>query len=93
MEKQISVTEAKNKLPALIREVENGPPAVLTRHGKKVAVLLSIAEYDRMRPAKKGFWNALTEWRKEIEDENMLMSDSDFDGLRDRSPGRNLEVE
>ncbi len=93
MEKQISIAEAKNKLPSLVHEVENGPPAVLTRHGKKVAVLLSITEYDRLRPAKKGFWSALTAWRKDIENENLLISDSDFDGLRDRSSGRNVELE
>ncbi len=35
----ISVAEAKNRLPALIRAIENGEKVVITRHGKPVAQL------------------------------------------------------
>ncbi len=33
----ISIAEAKNRLPELIRAVENGEQVVITRHGKPVA--------------------------------------------------------
>jgi prevent-host-death family protein len=35
----VSVAEAKNRLPELIRAVENGESVVITRHGKAVAQL------------------------------------------------------
>ena len=33
----VSIAEAKNRLPELIRAVENGEQIVITRHGKPVA--------------------------------------------------------
>ena len=33
----VSIAEAKNRLPELIRAVENGEKIVITRHGKAVA--------------------------------------------------------
>ena len=35
----VNITEAKNRLPELIRAVEGGEQAVITRHGKPVAQL------------------------------------------------------
>ena len=35
----VSIAEAKNRLPELIRAVENGESVVITRHGKPVAQL------------------------------------------------------
>jgi prevent-host-death family protein len=35
----VSVAEAKNRLPQLIRAVEEGEKVVITRHGKPVAQL------------------------------------------------------
>ena len=44
MQKQFSISEAKNRLPSIIHihYVEEGPYVELTRRGKPVAVLLSI---------------------------------------------------
>jgi prevent-host-death family protein len=33
----VSIAEAKNRLPELIRAVENGEKIIITRHGKAVA--------------------------------------------------------
>ena len=35
----VSIAEAKNRLPELIRAVEDGEKVVITRHGKPVAQL------------------------------------------------------
>jgi prevent-host-death family protein len=35
----VSIAEAKNRLPELIRAVEDGEQVVITRHGKPVAQL------------------------------------------------------
>jgi prevent-host-death family protein len=37
----VSIVEAKNRLPELIRAVEGGEKVVITRHGKPVAQLVS----------------------------------------------------
>ena len=92
MQKQFSIAEAKNRLPAIIHYVEKGPYVKLTRRGKPVAVLLSILEYERLNRKYTGFWNAISEFRRKIEDEGIEISGRDFKGLRDHSAGREVEL-
>ena len=92
MQKQFSISEAKNRLPAIIHYVEKGPYVELTRRGKPVAVLLSIQEYERLSRKYTGFWNTLLQFRRKVEDEGIEISDSDFKGLRDLSVGRKVEL-
>ena len=91
MENQYSIAEAKNKLPSIIHSVEKGPSVKLTRHGKPVAVLLSIQEYERLNLKKQEFWRALKTFRKLIEKEDIVISNADFKRLRDSSPGREVD--
>lgn len=91
MENQYPIGEAKNKLPSIIHSVEKGPSIKLTRHGKPVAVLLSIQEYERLILKKQGFWSALKTFRELTEKEDVAISDSDFKSLRDSSPGREVD--
>ena len=93
MQKQFSISEAKNKLPTIVHYVEKGPFVELTRWGKPVAVLLSIQEYERLSRKYSGFWRALSEFRRKVEDEGIEISDRDFKGLRDQSSGREVELE
>ena len=91
MQKQISIAEAKSKLPSIIHTVEDGPAVQLTRHGKPVAVLLSVHEYERLSGKKEGFWRALTAFRKAVKEEGIQISNSDFEVPKDRSAGREVE--
>ena len=79
-------------LPTIIHYVEKVPYVELTRRGKPVAVLLSIQEYERLSRKYTGFWNALSEFRRKVENEGIEISDSDFKGLRDVSAGREVEL-
>jgi len=92
MEKRYSIAEAKSKLPAIIHSVEEGPLVKLTRHGKPVAVLLSIREYKQLSCKKEGFWNALTKFRKAVKKADIEITDADFKLLRDTSMGRESEL-
>ena len=47
--------EAKQRFSELIRSVEADGPQFVTRHGEEVAVVVSIAEYRRLRNAGKDF--------------------------------------
>ena len=88
MADQCTIAEAKNRLPAIVHAVEQGPPVKLTRYGRPVAVLLSIAEYERLSRGKEGYWGALGSFRRLLENAGVLIADEDFQGLRDRSRGR-----
>jgi len=92
MEKQFSIAEAKSKLPAIIHSVEHGPSVKLTRHGKPVAVLLSIREYEQLAKKKEGLWNALMHFRDILKQDVVKITDADFENLRDRSLGREREM-
>ena len=95
MAKQYSIAEARDHLPRIVHEVEDGGPVELTRRGKPVAVVVSIRDYERKprRGRKKDFWEALVEWRaknwREIREANL--GPEYFDSLRDRSPGRDWQ--
>ena len=89
METQYTISEAKNRLPSIVHSVERGPSVKLTRRGRPVAVLLSIKEYENLLHKNIGFWNALTDFRKQVAE--LGISDKDFVGLRDRSSGRTVD--
>lgn len=87
MGKQYSIAEARNRLPAMVHEVESGQAVQLTRRGKPVAVLLSIDAYSRLSEARPDFWTGLQALRAGS-DLSDLDVDEVFAGVRDRSPGR-----
>jgi prevent-host-death family protein len=94
MTSSYSIAEAKNRLPELVREVEQNGPIQLTRRGKLVAVLLSTSEYERLQRGKVDFWEALLAFRKKHRlDEIDLDPDTIFADVRDRSPGRDVSWE
>jgi len=64
----------------------------LTRHGRPVAVLLSIRDYERLGRERQGFWGALETFRSLLEKEAVQISDADFEGLRDESRGREVAL-
>lgn len=92
MQKEYSIAEAKNNLPSIIHQVEKGPAVKLTRRGKPVVVLLSMNEFERLNLSNAGFWNSLMSFRQMIKSEGVAISERDFEGLRGRSPGREVEL-
>ncbi len=91
MHQQYSIAAARNKLPALVHDIEKGSPVELTRRGKPVAVLLSIGEYKRLRRDKPDLWQAIRRFRQET-DLAKLDAEEVWADLRDRSPGREPEL-
>ena len=88
MPKTASIAQARNHLPALVHSAEAGMPTQLTRHGKPVAVLHSIVDYDRLQkgPAVP-FGQAALDFRQEVDVAHLDLA-SAFVDLRDPSPGR-----
>ncbi len=90
MSKRVSVTEARDHLPALIRSVENGEPVVLTRRGKMVAVLVSSRDYERLTTGPPDLWAAIQKFRAE-HDLSDLDIEEVFANIVDRTPGREVK--
>jgi antitoxin Phd len=88
--KRYSIAEARDRLPAIVHDVEANGPVELTRRGKPVAVVLSMQEYERLRPPKEDFWDAYQRLNKEYDFASLGFTDEDFAGLRDQSPGREV---
>ncbi|MBM4366706.1 MAG: type II toxin-antitoxin system Phd/YefM family antitoxin [Deltaproteobacteria bacterium] len=90
MLKQLSIAEAKNSLPAVVHDVEEGQPVEITRRGEPVAVLLSVHEYRRLNGVVPDFWAAVQSFRRE-HDLEALQAEAAFVDLHDRSAGRNFK--
>jgi prevent-host-death family protein len=93
MAKQFSISDAKNRLPSLVHAIEHGPEIQLTRHGKPVAVLISMAQYKRLIQPPKNFWADLHSFRESVDTDSLLSSDDNFFEDRPKSPGRPVSFE
>lgn len=85
-----AIAEARDQLPALVHSVESGHSIALTRRSKAVAVLLSIAEFERLQRGHTGdFCQAVEAFRAE-EDLTSLDLAGALSGMRDASSGREV---
>jgi prevent-host-death family protein len=93
MPRKVSLAEARDHLTGLVRDVERGGRVDLTRRGKRVAVLLSVDEYDRLRKPRadaRGMLQALTAWRSGLPEDFAGISAAEVRAWRDPSPGRDV---
>ena len=63
MSKSYSIASARAKLSDNVDEVAAGSEVELTRRGKKVAVVMSAASYERSRGARISFMTAYDAFR------------------------------
>ena len=87
-----SITDARRNLPALVRDVENGNLAELTRRGKPVAVLLGLSQFERLTSRQPTFEQAYRAFCESV-DLPALQIDPDevFGDIRDSTPGRSVQ--
>jgi prevent-host-death family protein len=87
--KKHSISEARMKLPKLVREAEAGKVVELTRRGEPVAVLLATKEYERLATGPMPFSTALAAFARSVDLERLQIDpDEVFGETRDRDPGR-----
>ena len=89
--KQYSIAEARDNLAALVHSAEQTNGIELTRRGKPVAVILSLAEYQRLQNDRPDFWEAYQQFRNRFDLATLNIEPELFAGLRDSSPGREFE--
>lgn len=90
MPRAYSIAEARDHLPSLVREAEQGGRVSLTRRGKPVAVLISVSEYDRLTTGRTDFYGALIDFRARHDLAELDLGRA-LDDTRDRSFGREID--
>jgi prevent-host-death family protein len=93
--RSISLAEARDHLTGLVRDAERGKHIELTRRGKRVAVLVSCEEYDRLRKPRRdahAVLDALATWRAGLPSDFKGLSAKETDAWRDRTPGRDVDL-
>ena len=93
MVRQYSISDARNNLPSIVKQVEHGPAVELTRRGRPVAVLVSHKEYERLNPPKPDLWMAIQDWRATHDPLTDAEVEEIFGDIRDRSPGRDFRFD
>ncbi len=63
--RRVPATEAKNRLGAILDDAQR-EPVVIRRQGRDIAVVLSVADYERLRT---GNIQAFLELRKQVAEE------------------------
>jgi prevent-host-death family protein len=82
----ISITEAKARLAELVKQAECGQPVRITRRGRAVAVLVPVADHDRLQIDRAGLLAYSAKWRNEAVAAGVpLASPDDWAALRDES--------
>ena len=65
--REIQLRDAKARLSSVVDAAIQGEPAIITRHGRKQAVILSFAEWERL-PRVPSFGRLLMEAPLEVDD-------------------------
>ena len=92
MTREYTVTEARNHLSRVIQAAETGGPVRITRHGKVAAVLLAEGRFREAPSVRPGFWVAYQTFRGTEDPDGAGLGRSDLNALRDRTPGRDLDL-
>ena len=82
---EATISHLKNHLPECVHSVEQGEDIQITRHGKPVAVIVSLERYNRALGGGKGIFNSYLNWRKQHPDADGF-SDEEIEAMRNREP-------
>ena len=89
---KVSIAEARQHFARLIKRAQQGKTIEITRRGEPVAVLVSAAEYSAITGDRPSFIDATRQVRERLGVDSLKIGDSDFDGLREQSPGRKISL-
>ena len=92
MTKRYSIAEARASLPSVIDQAEAGTDIELTRRGKAVAVVVSRQRYDRLLDERPTFVESYRSFLERFDLEVVGLDVGEFDGIRERSQGRGVDL-
>ena len=88
MSAQYSIEEIAVNFNKIVHEVEQGDSIEVTRQGQQIAVIISAAEYQKLRRSQN-FGESLEQFRQEYNVETAEINpDEIFAAVRDKSPLR-----
>ncbi len=90
--KRVSIAAARANLSTLVDEVAAGEQVELTRHGKPVAIVVSVAELERIRTGRQGFGPAFRRFLEEQRPGDLDLADAYTHVDRERGPGRPVDL-
>jgi len=79
-----AISTLKNHLPEMVHLAEAGQDIHITRHGKPVAVMVSLERYQQAFAAGKGIFSSGQRWRAQYPDAEGF-TDRDEEQLRART--------
>ncbi len=82
---EATISYLKNHLPECVHNVEQGEDIQITRHGKPVAVIVSLDRYNRALGEGKGIFNSYLHWRKLHPDADGFC-DEEIESMRNKEP-------
>lgn len=92
---RIPLYDVKNRLSALVHDVESGSAVELTRHGKPVAVLLGADEYRRRKNEHQTFGRLFDRFVRQWPVDEPSVDEPDdnpFANLRSHDAGRRVDL-
>jgi len=92
MTKRHSIAEACQNLAAVVLELGRRARIELARRAKPAAVMLSMREFERVSAHRSPFWDAYEAFRESVNLSQLGIEPTVFEGVRDRSPGREVEL-
>lgn len=87
-----SIADARAHLADIVSEALEGHSVELTRHGKPVAVVLSVDELQRLRAGRTSFADAFRRYRDRYGAAASAADEDAFANVRDRSVGREVDL-
>lgn len=88
---EVSISDARENLPSLVRDAERGLIVTLTRRGEPVAVLISSERYRHHVKSSVQLRRALEDFRSTV-DLDELDIESVYRDVRDRTEGRPVSL-
>ncbi len=85
-----SVAEARNRFAEIVHDLKHVSRVEVTRRGRPVAILISVEEFEMLRSGNVTFTSAYEAFRSKFDLAREGIEPSVFEGLRDRSPGREM---
>ena len=92
MRKRYSIAEVRQNLVTIVHELDIQPEIELTRRGEPVAMLLSLDAYRQLQGKSRSFWELYTAYRAMFDPAALGVEPDAFDGVRDTSPGREVQL-
>jgi prevent-host-death family protein len=90
--KRYSIAEARAKLPAIVDQAEAGREIQLMRRGKPVAVVVSIAELEKLRSERPSFAAAYRRFVARHAPADLGLDRRFFDAIREKETGRDVKL-